>query len=254
MKEKDIIGLITKDYSWEQVLYKIIAWEGLDPWDLDIVKLSSVFLDCLEKTEQVDFKVPAKYVVIASVLLRMKSEHLHFIDWLTNPEEGIEEVGGEIDSQQDSGPPENFEVNPITVPPGRQVKRKITANELVLALRKVLNTQEKRTVTNKKARKLIKIEDSNIEERIAKLHERINLMLDKIKEEELRFSEVVDEWKRESIIENFIPLIYLDNEKKIKCRQEDLFKEIFIKRHFPEDSPKSRAKTYGQKMRRMVPV
>ena len=33
-QEKEIVNLMTSEYSWEQIIYKIVAWEGLDPWDL----------------------------------------------------------------------------------------------------------------------------------------------------------------------------------------------------------------------------
>ncbi len=253
MKEKDIMQLITNEMSWEQVLYKVIAWEGLDPWDLDIVKLSETFINHVEKMEELDFKIPAKYVIIASVLLRMKSEHLHFIDWLTNPdEEGVEEVGGEIDQGDQSAP--SLEVNPISVPPKRYSSRKITANELVLALRKVINVQEKRQTRTRKARKLIRIEESDITDRINKLYERINMMMNKIKSDEIRFSEVVEKWDRDEVIRKFVPLIYLQNERKVACRQQDFFQEIFISQPMPETKPIKKVNSEGERVRRLVPA
>ncbi len=253
MKEKDIMQLITQDYSWEQVLYRIIAWEGLDPWDLDIGKLSGAFVAYIGKLEELDFKVPAKYVIIAAVLLRMKSEHLHFIDWLTRPEEGVEEAGGEV--EQGPQEPGTLEVSPITVPPVRYARRKIMANELVLALRKVLSTQEKRQTRRMKARKQIKVSDYNITERIAKVYERINELLSKIKQDEVRFSEIVNKWERGEIIDTFVPMIYLDNEKKIACRQDEPFQEIFISHPAPEAKPGLSSKaTMGERMRRLVPA
>lgn len=253
MNEKDIMQLITKDYSWEQVLYKIIAWEGLDPWDLDICELSGAFMRHVEGMEELDFKIPAKYVIIAAVLLRMKSEHLHFIDWLTNPEEEAEEPGGEIEhAEQDLS---NIEVNPITMPPVRYAKRKITANELVFALRKLLTMQEKREKRHTKAKKLIVISEGNINERISELYERINQLLTKIKQDEIKFSEIVNKWERGEVIDTFLPLIYLDHESKIKCRQEDFFEEIFVS-HAPVE-PKIKpedAKTDGARARRLVGV
>jgi segregation and condensation protein A len=253
MKEKEIMQLITKDYSWEQVLYKIIAWEGLDPWDLDIGKLSGAFIQHMDGLEQLDFKIPAKYVIIAAVLLRMKSDHLHFIDWLTNPqEEAVEDVGGEI--EQGAQAPGDLEINPITVPPIRYARRKITANELVFALRKVLTMQEKRQVRHAKARGQINIVENNITERISKLYERINHLLNKIKQDEIKFSEIVDKWDRGEVIEKFVPLLHLDHENKLACRQDELFQEIFVS-HPPEEAkPLSKKASQGEKMRRLVPA
>jgi len=255
MKEKDIMQLITKDYSWEQVLYKIIAWEGLDPWDLDIGKLSEAFMQQIGQVEELDFKIPAKYVIIAAVLLRMKSDHLHFIDWLTNPQEEDADVsGGEI--EQAAPDVKDIVINPITMPPVRYANRKITANELVFALKKVLSMQEKREIRHAKARKQIRIEDNNINEKIANLYERINEMLTKIKQEEIKFSEIVTKWSRSDVIDAFVPLIYLDHEKRIKCRQDDFFQEIFVS-HAPleqEDADQESKKSEGAKARRLVAV
>jgi chromatin segregation and condensation protein Rec8/ScpA/Scc1 (kleisin family) len=253
LKESGIMKLITQDYSWEQVLYKIIAWEGLDPWDLDIGKLSGSFVQHIEDMEELDFKVPAKYIIIAAVLLRMKSEHLHFIDWLTNPEAGVEEVGGEI--EQGHRGPDSIEVNPITVPPVRYARRKVMANELVMALRKVLNAQEKRQARHVRARKQIKVSEDNITERISQIYDRISALLAKIEEDEVKFSSIVNKWERKEIIDAFVPMIYLDNEKKISCRQEEMFKDIFVS-HPPEGAVREakRNLTQGERIRRLVPA
>ncbi|MFH1294749.1 MAG: segregation/condensation protein A, partial [Candidatus Aenigmatarchaeota archaeon] len=78
--EKTIMDLIVSDYPWEQVIYKIICEEAMDPWDLDLTKLTEVFVDVLAKMKKLDFRIPAKYIIIAAVLLKMKSDHLDFID------------------------------------------------------------------------------------------------------------------------------------------------------------------------------
>ena len=255
LNEKDIMQLITQDYSWEQVLYKIIAWEGLDPWDLDISKLSGSFVQHVEKMEELDFKVPAKYVIIAAVLLRMKSEHLHFIDWLTNPqEEAVEEPGGDI--EQAGREIDDLSVNPITVPPMRYARRKITANELVFALRKVLSMQEKRKIKHLRARKQIRVTEDRIAERISELYERINKLLSKINQDEIRFSEIVKKWERGEIIQTFVPLIYLDNERRVQCRQQELFQEIFVSHPPPETKAGAakKAASQGERVRRLIPV
>ena len=84
--------LITSEYSWEQIIYKVIAWEGMDPWDLDITLLSKSFMAYITKMEELDFKVPAKYIIIAAVLLRMKSDHLDFIEQLVYDEQDLDSL------------------------------------------------------------------------------------------------------------------------------------------------------------------
>ena len=107
------MDLVTSGHSWEQVIYKIIAWEGLDPWDLDIKALSDSFMDYIEKLEELDFKIPAKYIMIASVLLRMKTDHLNFVEVIE------EDVGFADEDVIDNNNDEqnSFVLNPITMPP-----------------------------------------------------------------------------------------------------------------------------------------
>jgi len=258
MKEKDIMHLITQDYSWEQVLYDVIAWEGIDPWDLDITKLSGSFVQYIGRMDMLDFKVPAKYVIIAAVLLRMKSDHLNFIDWLTNPEQPVEEMGGEIDQGAELP---KLDVNPITVPPIRHARRKVTANELVLALRRVLSMQERRREVSIKARGEIRINQESITEKISELYQRINSIMEKMRKEEIMFSNVVGKWGRSEVVDTFVPLVYLDHEKKVSCRQEEMFKEIFISRYRPgavqeepEQAAAAAAPSEGRRARRLVPA
>jgi len=229
----DIMKLITSEYSWEQIIYKIIAWEGLDPWDLDIKALSDSFMKYVTKMEQLDFKVPAKYVVIAAVLLRMKSDHLEFLEFLTDlnaegPGEEIQVDGETTDGINDQ---EDFQINPITVPPRRKPVRRIMVTELISALRKVMETEERRKVRGIRRRGKIEIKNSNIVNRLEKLHEKINGLLKKLKSAEkkrLSFSELIEKKSRENVVNTFLPLVYLENDKKIRCEQEEMFDEIYI--------------------------
>lgn len=229
MNEQDIMKLITSDYSWEQVIYKIIAWEGLNPWDLDLKALSGAFLKYLEKMEELDFKVPAKYLIIAAVLLRMKSDHLHFLD-VVEGEELPELEPFEPDQMEFGGDGQQFELNPISAPPKRFARRRVMVDELVGALRKALTAHERREVRKTRRAKQIHIEKVDVTKRIEGLYERIERILKQLKDEEVTFSKLVKKWERNEVIDTFLPLIYLENQRKVSCRQEEMFSEIFIKK------------------------
>ncbi|MFH1978169.1 MAG: segregation/condensation protein A [Candidatus Aenigmatarchaeota archaeon] len=232
MEEKNILELVTSDFSWEQIIYKIIAWEGMDPWELDLVTFSTAFMKYISKIKELDFKVPAKYIIVAATLLKMKSDHLHLIDFVNDldgqSEEGefLEEAREEIGEDSSF----KFNINPITVPPIRRSSRQVTINELVIALRKALKTEERRTVRIKKATGHIKISREDISDKINKLYDKINNILTKIKDDEVKFSSIVDNWERKEIVDHFIPLLHLDNDKKINCQQEEMFDEILIRK------------------------
>ena len=237
MDEKEIMELITSEYSWEQIIYKIIAWKGMDPWNLDLSLLSRSFLLYMNRMKELDFKIPAKYVVIAAVLLRMKSDHIEYLKMLTQGQEELG-MGIEDDSGMENAMPENTngEINMalaslnVNVPSKRQPTRKIVAAELISALRNALRTDERRSERSARRRGQIVINEENITERIELLYKKINSLLERLKEEEIEFSKLVKKWSREEILENFVPLVHLDHEKKVHCRQEDLFKEIYIKK------------------------
>jgi segregation and condensation protein A len=239
--EEKIMGFITSDYSWEQVIYKVVAWEGLDPWNLDLVKLSDSFVDYLMKLKEMDFKVPAKYVIISAVLLRMKSDHLQYLGDLVEENFAMDMVEDELETHIESSDPEDgllaeengingFTVNPITVPPKRQPRRKIVVDDLVSALRRVLRSETRRDLRSKRHREKIDVRDDNITHRISTLYIRINDMLGRIRKEEVEFSKLVDKWERTEVVDTFLPLIFLDHEKKVETSQQEMFEEIYIKK------------------------
>jgi segregation and condensation protein A len=242
METKEIVELMHSEQSWEQIIYKIVAWEGLDPWDVDIKAMSEAFVDYVSKLEEMDFKVPAKYVMVAAVLLRMKSDNLTLLKYFA--EDNYVEFGqaapesGEADviNNMENGIL-NFEVNPITVPQKRMPARKVMVDELVLALRKVLNAEERREDKKMKTMDMIKLKEDNITKRIGRLYDKINSMLTKVKRDEVKFSSLVERWEKQEVVNTFLPLVYLENDRKIECRQEEMFDEIFVKRREQVNNP-----------------
>lgn len=230
MDHSEIMGMITSPSSWEQVIYDVIAFEGLDPWDLDLKKLSEGFSKYVADLKEMNFKIPAKYLMVVSTLLRMKSDHLpllnYFNEEVVNNEiaDGIEESAEMIDVTDEHA------INPLTIPPRRVPKRRVVVSELVTALRKVLGNAEKRETKKERALSKIKIKEDEIGKRITTLYDKINNVLTRIRGDEVKFSKLVPEWNKPSVANTFLPLVYLEHQKKVDCRQEEIFDEIFIKR------------------------
>jgi segregation and condensation protein A len=230
VNEKELMKMITSDQSWEQILNQIIAWEGMDPWDLDIKKLSETFNTYLSKLDELNFKVPAKYIIIAAVLLRMKSDHLRFLELLDAQE--MPEIDDTDPYDMDTALEGNgkLEINPINAPPKRFARRRVMLDELVFALKKAMKTQERRYGRRLKHANKIHINHEDVSKRIAGLYEKIGTLLKRLKDEEVEFSKVVPKWEKKSIVDTFMPLMHLDNDKRVACRQDDMFEEIFIKK------------------------
>ncbi len=207
--ESKLIKTIVVASDWEEVITNIIEEEGINPSDIDIVRLVDAFLDYLKNLKKFDFRIPARFILIAAILLRMKCEVLK----INEPKE--ETLKPNID----------INVPLVDLPIIRTPKRKVTLTELINALQKVIEFEEKKKLKKLRLRRNVENligEYEDIESRIEKIYERIKN--EKIK----NFSSLVGEWNRKNIVYNFIPLLHLVMNNKIICFQQEIFGEIFI--------------------------
>jgi len=207
--ESKLIKTIVIASDWEEVITNIIEEEGIDPSNINIVKLVDAFLDYLKTLKKFDFRIPARFILIASILLRMKCEVL------------------KINEQKEETLKPNIDINVplVDLPIIRTPKRKVTLTELINALQKVIEFEEKKKLKKLRLRRNVENligEYEDIEIRIEKIYERIKN--EKIK----NFSSLVGEWNRKNIVYNFIPLLHLVMNNKIICYQQEIFGEIFI--------------------------
>ncbi|MBL7160743.1 MAG: segregation/condensation protein A [Candidatus Aenigmarchaeota archaeon] len=226
MDNSQLLDRVTAPGSWEQVIYDVIAFEGLDPWDIDLSGLAEGFVKYLQGMKEMDFKLPAKYLMVAATLLRMKSDHLPLLDYFQEEPEAVELEDG-IEENRAGTSKENLPL--LAIPPRRVHRRRIVVSELVDALRKVMSSSARREMRTERARGTIKISEDDIGKRISTLYDKINSILSRIKGSEVRFKEVVPVWERKEVANTFLPLIYLDHQRKVECRQEEMFDEIYIK-------------------------
>lgn len=218
--EENILKIIIEKESWEQILYYIVNVEKIDPWNVDIVKLCEGFVNFLKRVKELDFRIPAKVVFVAAVLLRLKSEYL-----MRREEEKIEEDEKEIPSFLEF----DFTKLKLAYPVRRIPKIQITLEELVIALKKAMEI-EKRKKERKNLLKEKLVKNINLEEDVSK---RIELVFKKIEEkskerDKILFNEIVERWEKEEIVRNFVPLLHLEKNEKIFTEQLEFFKEIYI--------------------------
>jgi segregation and condensation protein A len=210
--------------SWEDVIIKIIAEEQMDPWSIDIIKLANAFLGYLQKIEELDLRIPARFILIAAILLRMKS------DVLTEKEEKI--LIPESEKEVDETLRVLASLPPLQPPLKRIPLRNVSLEELLSALRKAYEVQERRTERKLRIKRAVDVvlpagEVEDITERINALLAQINSALSEV--ESIEFSRLVKRWGRKEIVESLLPLLHLSQDGKINLIQEELFKEIMIK-------------------------
>jgi segregation and condensation protein A len=238
--EEDILELIKQDNSWEQILYQVVAFESMDPWNLDLNILAKGFAEYVAGISELDFRIPAKWVIIASILLRMKSDHIKILKMDEDAEDEFMDLE-ELEELADMDQPdeEMIDMDPIEATGKRKPVRQVTISELVDSLKKVMRAEKRRDTKLKKRRGKIDISNDDITRRIDGLYKKIGDMLTTIKESEVKFSKLVGSWDRGKVVETFLPLVQLDQEKKVTCRQEKVFEEIFIKKRREREKAKA---------------
>jgi len=223
LSDQQLIDLMVSEPSWEDVIVKIIAEEQMDPWSIDIIKLADHFLVYIDKIGEIDLRIPARFILIAAILLRMKS------DILT---EGKQKVFiPESEKEPDDTLRILASIPPLQPPLKRIPLRNVTLDELINSLRKAYEVQERRIERKTRVKRAVDfavpIPVEDITERIDKLLSQINEAL--IQVDNIEFSRLVKRWGRKEIVESLIPLLHLAQDGKINLYQEELFKEILVK-------------------------
>lgn len=224
LSDQQLINLMVSEPSWEDVIIKIVAEEQMNPWSVDIIKLSNIFLNYLEKMEHLDLRIPARFILIAAILLRMKS------DVLIEKEEKM--FIPESDKEIDETLRVLASLPPLQPPLKRMPLRNVSLEELISALKKAYEIQERRIERKVRIKKAVEVvlppaEAEDITERINKLLTQINEAL--LEVESIEFSRIVKRWGRKEIVEAIIPLLHLSQDGKVNLQQEELFKEILVK-------------------------
>ncbi|HIQ49952.1 MAG TPA: hypothetical protein EYH56_02025 [Nanoarchaeota archaeon] len=227
LSDKELIELMISQPSWEDVLVRIVVEEKMDPWDIDICRLADVFVQYLERMKKLDLRIPARFILIAAILLRMKS------DFLKQNEEKKVLIPESEKGVETQAPQELAEIPPLEPPVERVPVRNVTIEELIYALKKAFEIQERRRIRRERRKKAVKefveIEEEDITERIKNLLNKIKNILEELEKEEIEFSKIVGEWKREKIVKTLIPILHLSQEGKICYEQPKLFEEIYIR-------------------------
>lgn len=212
--ESQLVQTIVLGSDWQEVLSTIVIEEGLDPLNIDIIKLADSFKNYMNRLADFNFRIPARFILIAAILLRMKCEII-----LEGDEEKKIVSGQTLPTIDINNIPE------LEAPSSRQPARKVTLNELISALNKAFEFKEKKE--DKKIR--LKRAVENLIEPEEDIEVRINRIYNKIIDKKItKFSDLVPVWKNKEIVEFFLPILHLCVRSKIYCNQEEMFKEIYI--------------------------
>jgi len=246
INESQFYNLITgEDLSWQSIIYDLIKTEQLDPWDIDLAVLSERYLETIQNAEEGNFFVSSKVLLACSLLLRLKSEILanSYIQELNDILYGRKEVQKTLDFEE-------YIINegdlPLLVPKSPMARhKKVTLDELMQALNKAINTENrriKRTIKTHQARRAAQMVLPR--DQFVPLKVRVKNILSIItahfvaeKGTHLEFEHLALE--KEEKLASFLPILHLSNESKISLYQPIHFENIFITNDIHPDEKES---------------
>src|SRR3989339_630297 len=77
MEDRIYAMLMDQDeITWQTILLELIKSEEMDPWDINISKLSEKYICTLRKLQEMNLHVSGKVLLAAAILLRIKSSRL----------------------------------------------------------------------------------------------------------------------------------------------------------------------------------
>lgn len=206
------------DVTWQSLLVELVREEGMDPWDIDISKLADRYRELVSHFTKFDVRISAKVVLAAALLLRLKStclleKDISGLDALiasTQPLDELDSFYDHLEEQFLSGAVPAGASVPELVPRTPQPrKRKVSLDDLMGALRKALEVQQRRVLRLTDAPKVnMPVKARDITEIIMSLYNRIVGFIKKEKRP-LTFAELIPSEGKADKIMTFIPLLHL---------------------------------------------
>ncbi len=197
------------------LLTGVLQLDKVDPWKVDVAKLIGGFLEEMKKREEIDFKISGNAVYTAAIIYMQKVKKL--VEKSKPKEEEKEKVTDE-----------DLLNVPMMRPPFRLTNRRVTLEELMLAMEQVLLQSTKKRKRSKRKRTPIEIPPiiMELEDTQARIEEHIADTLYKIEElsknqEIISFYDLVEERTRKEIVKVFVSLLYLAARKYIDLWQEN---------------------------------
>ena len=235
MQEKLFNMLFNEDdVTWQTMIYELVKKEEMDPWDIDLSVLAQRFLEMVKTMKKLDFRVSGKIILAAAVMLRIKSHRLveEDLNQLNRLIAMSEETEDDFYDELEAGysrpeiDEDKFRLIPKTPQPR---KRKVSVFDLVDALQKALEVKKRRArFAPAEVRVEIPEKSKDISIIIKEIYGQIKDYFIKEKLKKLSFSQLVPSNDRNDKVYTFVPLLHLDNLRKINLYQEKHLNEIDI--------------------------
>jgi segregation and condensation protein A len=199
-----------------EVLVELARRGEIDPWDIDIAQTTEKFLKYIDSLERRDLRIPARTLLYASILLRMKSDSL-------------EEGGPAERAEEPETEPEEFAETLPAPPVRRHTKRPVTLDELISELKKAEMVGRRRAMRERwpdvPERAIDSSHEEGIEERIKALAPVLEEMLGS--SERVPFLDI----KAGDDVTSYVSLLFMAHRRQVWLEQEEVFGELYLRRH-----------------------
>jgi segregation and condensation protein A len=221
------------DLTWQNIIYDLVRNEGMDPWDIDVSEIAQKFLEMLKKLRDMDFRISGKIVFAAALLLKIKSnklvdEDINDLDRLMNSVDDPESL---LDELPVDGEEHVKGKNPRLMPKTPQPrKRKVSVDDLIQALEKALEVEVRRPPVYVPAKVQMRIpaKAADVGELINDVYVKVQDYYTAEHPQSLTFSQLIPSNSKDDKVFTFIPLLHLENQRKVDMSQKMHFGEIDI--------------------------
>jgi len=211
-----------------EVLVDLARRGEIDPWDIDIALATEKFLQYIDSLERRDLRIPARTLLYASILLRLKSDQM----------EGQEDEEGEVEPEEIEEDPQNREDIPDQLPRPplrRHTKRPVTLDELISELKKAEVVGRRKAMRERwpllaEKKILDPSHEEGIEERIKALGPILDDMF--LEKGTLTFQEInLRNGMDAEGVTNYISLLFMAQRRTVWLEQEEIFGELFVRKN-----------------------
>lgn len=206
-----------------EVLVELARRGDIDPWDIDIAKATEKFLQYIDSLEKRDLRIPARTLLYASILLRLKSDSM----------EEQKEEEPEPEPEEPAPEEEVIEENLPRPPIRRHSKRPVTLDELISELKKAEMVGRRKVMRerwpNTEETVLDLSHDEGIEDRIRALGPILDDMF--METPTVTFREINRRHgKAEDGVTDYVSLLFMAQRKQVWLEQPEIFGELFVSR------------------------
>jgi len=231
--EDQIYNMLMKEseVTWQTIIHNLIKTEQMDPWNVDVTKLTQRYIQIVRGMTEMNFFVSGKVVLASAILLKIKSNKFidedinNFDNFLFHQEEEIEDLDDYVDYHEHM-----MEIPKLGIKTPQSRKRKVSVSDLIGALEKALKVDSRRKL---RLRRFLTFNKPQIPEKKIDITQLIKDVFDKVislfkQKERVEFSELLKEPTKEEKILTLLPLLHLDHHSRINMQQEEAFGEIYI--------------------------